>query len=243
MYKKLIDIAIKAATESGKVLLENKLTKINNDVGKDIKLEADIESEKIVFETLKQANINILSEEAGFIEVDKNSDLCWIVDPLDGSLNYSRGIPLNCISIALWKGDHPILGVIYDYNHGDLLKGAVGEGAYLNDVPIKVSNINDKSKSIITTGFPVYSTFDNKSLIDFISTIQTYKKVRLLGSAALSLSLVAKGSVEAYSENNIAFWDVAAGIAIVCAAGGYVNYTFTNADKFLMNVFASNGKQ
>ena len=164
------------------------------------------------------------------------------MDPLDGSLNYSREIPLNCISIALWKGDQPVLGVIYDYNHDSLLKGIVGEGAYLNDESIKVSDIDDKSKSIITTGFPVYTSFEDASLLDFIKTIQSYKKVRLLGSAALSLSLVAKGSVEAYTESNIAFWDVAAGIALVKAAGGFTDYSFTNREKYLMNVFVSNGK-
>lgn len=242
MYQELLEIAIKAAIESGKNLLEHKQTKINSAVGKDIKLQADLESEKIVFDILKESNLNILSEEAGYIEAENKSDLCWVVDPLDGSLNYSREIPLNCISIALWKGDQPILGVIYDYNHDSLLKGIVGEGAYLNNEPINVSDINDKSKSIITTGFPVYTSFEDVSLLNFIKTIQVYKKVRLLGSAALSLSLVAKGSVEAYTESNIAFWDVAAGIALVNAAGGVSDYGFSNREKYLMNVFVSNGK-
>lgn len=241
MYHELLEIAIKAAIESGKILLEHKQTEINSAVGKDIKLQADLESEKIVFDILQQTRINILSEEAGYIENDNKSDLCWVVDPLDGSLNYSREIPLNCISIALWKGDQPVLGVIYDYNHDSLLKGIVGEGAYLNDESIEVSDIDDKSKSIITTGFPVYTSFEDASLLDFIKTIQSYKKVRLLGSAALSLSLVAKGSVEAYTESNIAFWDVAAGIALVKAAGGVTDYSFTNRERYLMNVFSTNG--
>jgi myo-inositol-1(or 4)-monophosphatase len=242
MYSDLLNAAIQAALISGNDLLEHNQSKINSSVGKDIKLQADIESEKIVFDALKQTNVNILSEEAGYIEVNKSSDLFWIVDPLDGSLNYSRNIPLNCISIALWKNEKPIFGVIYDYNHGNLFKGIVGEGAYMNDVRVTVSDVNDKSKSIITTGFPVYSSFEDKSLIEFIKTIQSYKKVRLLGSAAYSLSLVAKGAVEAYSESNIAFWDVAAGIALVIAAGGHVDYKYSNREKYLMNVFATNGK-
>lgn len=242
MYADLLDAALQAALISGNHLLEHKEGKINSSIGKDIKLQADVESEKMVFDALEQTNINILSEEAGYIEVNKDSDLCWIVDPLDGSLNYSRNIPLNCISIALWKKETPILGVIYDYHHNKLFKGIVGYGAFVNDTKIEVSSIAEKSKSIITTGFPVYSSFEDKALKDFIKTIQTYKKVRLLGSAALSLSLVANGSVEAYSENNIAWWDVAAGIALVLAAGGEVDYCFTNGEKYLMNVFVTNGK-
>jgi myo-inositol-1(or 4)-monophosphatase len=240
MYEDILYTAIQAALVSGNNLSEYKQNKINSSTGKDIKLQADIESEKLIFNILRQTNINILSEESGFIELNKNSDMCWIVDPLDGSLNYSRSIPLNCISIALWKNKEPVFGVVYDYNHNNLFKGVVGQGAYLNDNKIGVSNIVEKSKSIITTGFPVYSSFDDNALLDFIKTIQEYKKVRLLGSAALSLSLVANGSVEAYSERNIALWDVAAGIALVLAAGGKVDYEFSNKEKNLLNVFATN---
>ena len=236
MYEELLDIAVRAAVDSGKILLQHKQTKINSAVGKDIKLQADVESEKRVFGILKKTGINILSEEAGYIEKDKKSELCWIVDPL----NYSRNIPLNCISIALWQGDKPVLGVIYDFNRDNLFKGLVGVGAYLNDEKISVSDVVDKSKSIIATGFPVYSSFDDTTLTEFIKTIQAYKKVRLLGTAALSLSLVAYGAIEAYSESNIAFWDVAAGIALVQAAGGTTEFSFSNKEKQLMNVFVSN---
>jgi myo-inositol-1(or 4)-monophosphatase len=242
MYQKLLDIAVLAAMESGKILTEHKHSKINSAIGKDIKLQADIESEKNIFEILSKSRINILSEEAGFIELNKEEELCWIVDPLDGSLNYSRKIPLNCISIALWKGTEPIFGILYDFNNDLLYKGVVGKGATLNDEPIMVSKIINKSESIIATGFPVYSSFDSKDLLEFINSIQSYKKIRLLGSAALSLSLVAKGSIEVYSEKNIAFWDVAAGIALVKAAGGYANYSFSDKSKNLMNVFVSNFK-
>lgn len=242
MYTDLLNKAIEAALLSGTNLLDHQQKKVNSSEGKDIKLQADVDSEKILFDILKQTNINILSEEAGFIELNRQSDLCWIVDPLDGSLNYSRNIPLNCISIALWERNKPLMGVIYDYNHSNLYKGVIGEGAYLNDKKIEVSNIAEKTKSIITTGFPVYTSFEDKNLIDFIKIIQDYKKVRLLGSAALSLSMVATGSVEAYSEKNIALWDVAAGIAIVLAAGGKAEYEYSNPNKNLLNVLVTNGK-
>jgi myo-inositol-1(or 4)-monophosphatase len=120
MYTDLLNLAINAVVLSGKNLLKTNKNKINSSIGKDIKLQADIETEEIIFNVLKKTNINILSEESGFIENNTNSDLCWIIDPLDGSLNYSRLIPLSCVSIALWKKDKPILGVIYDYHHNNI---------------------------------------------------------------------------------------------------------------------------
>ncbi|MDD4527201.1 MAG: inositol monophosphatase [Candidatus Margulisbacteria bacterium] len=240
MYAELLNKALKAALLSGEILVKYEQKKINSSSGKDIKLQADIDSEKILIDSLKETNINILSEETGLLEMNHNSDLLWIVDPLDGSLNYSRDIPLNCISIALWNKNEPILGVIYDFNHNKMYKGIVGEGAFVNKKKIHVSDIYKKSNSVITTGFPVYFSFEDKTIVDFIKTVKEYKKIRLLGSAALSLSLVANGSVEAYSEQNIAFWDVAAGIALVKAAGGKVKYKFVDIEKKLMNVFVTN---
>lgn len=235
-----LEIAKYAAIESSKYLLNQELVQVNVSDGKDIKLQADVDSEQIIFKILKEnSDLNILSEEAGFFKGSSNSDLMWIVDPLDGSLNYSRKLPLNCISIALWNQNKPILGVIYDFNSKAMYSGVVGEAAWLNFDHIRVSQVEKKSEAIICTGFPVYSSFDNDYLKDFINEIQVYKKVRLLGTAALSLAYVAKGAVEAYKENNIAIWDVAAGLAIVKAAGGYIKYEFDNN---IGNVYASNNK-
>jgi len=242
MNSELLELAIKAAISAGNYIISKRQLNINSENDRDIKLQSDLNSEKLVFETLTASGINILSEEAGVIIVNRDSDLRWIVDPLDGSLNFSRNIPLNCISIALWNKDQPTLGVIYDYNHKELYTGVVGKGAFLNNQPIQVSTVNEKSKSIITTGFPVYTSFEDQALLSFIKMIQDYKKVRLLGSAALSLALLAKGSVEAYAENNIALWDVAAGVALVLAAGGTVDFKFSSNNENLMNVFVTNGK-
>ena len=103
-----------------------------------------------------------------------------------------------------------------------------------------MSAINDKSNAIICTGFPVYSDFSTEGILNNVHFIKDFKKIRLLGSAALSLCLVSKGSVEAYHENNIAMWDVAAGIAIVIAAGGKCDIE-EGKNKHLLNVFAYNG--
>lgn len=238
-----LELAIKVVKEAGELLKKgfNTSIKINSSKDKDIKLQADLDSEKLILNILNnESSISILSEEFGYLEKSKKDNYQWIVDPLDGSLNYSRSISISCISIGLWKGQRPVLGVIYDFLNDDLLTGIVGESAILNKKSIKVSEINKKSDAMLCTGFPVYSDFNTKALNTFVSEIQNFKKVRLLGSAAISLSLVARGAVEAYKEKNIAIWDVAAGIPIVLAAGGKCSFT-KGKGKNLLNVYATNG--
>ncbi|MDR1556303.1 MAG: hypothetical protein LBS88_04630 [Tannerellaceae bacterium] len=236
----LLDVAVRAALEAGIFLSSLKEVIICAEQGHDIKLQVDKDAEKIIVDILQQTGIPVLSEEAGWIGSNQETALHWIVDPLDGSLNYARNIPLYCISIALWDGDKPLLGIVYDYVHNRLCKGVVGEGAFLNDVSINVSSVTERLQAVMATGFPVYSSFETENLLPFIKDLQSYKKVRLFGSAAFSMMMVAQGSIEVYRENNIAWWDVAAGIAIVLAAGGYVDFDFTNKEKHLMRVFASN---
>jgi myo-inositol-1(or 4)-monophosphatase len=241
--KSLLNIAIKAAKAAGKLLLHsaNEPVKVNTSIDKDIKLQADLDSEKIILDILsKETDISILSEEYGLKQNNSSDVMQWIVDPLDGSLNFSRSIHLNCVSIGLWNGTEPILGVIFDFNNNQLFSGIVGEGAWLNGQAIRTSEIGFKKDAIILTGFPVYSNFETKALRNFIKDIQNYKKIRLIGSAALSLSMVSKGSVEVYSENNIAIWDVAAGIAIVMAAGGECKFSSGSGEN-LLDVYAHNG--
>ncbi|MGZ3756167.1 MAG: inositol monophosphatase family protein [Mucilaginibacter sp.] len=239
-----LEAAVYAAKEAGAFLLKCKNEKIviNSSHNKDIKLEADLLSEKLIIDALSEkSSINILSEESGFIKNDDNSKFCWIVDPLDGSLNFSRGIELYGVSIGLWEGNKPVLGVVYDFENSYLYTGIVGDGAYCNGEKIIVSNIEEKKASILATGFPVYSDFDTNNLSEFINELQGYKKVRLLGSAAISLVHVAKGSIEAYKEKNIAIWDVAAGLAILLAAGGKAVIEEGKGKNYL-NVYASNGQ-
>ena len=226
----LLSIAKKAAVKASDFLIKsgNNII-VNKSESKDIKLQSDFDSENIVIKILRDnSDFDILSEECGYLKGKNSSKLKWIVDPLDGSLNFSRSLPLCCISIALWEENNPILGVIFDFNSNLLYSGIVGKGAWCNKLSISVSKVNKKSNSILCTGFPIYSSFKDENIINFISEIQEFKKVRLLGSAALSLAFVANGTVEAYKENNIAIWDVAAGLAIVKAAGGKIYFHFDN---------------
>ena len=232
--EKLLKTACSAAKAGHLAIFDEKTNnqKVEKDLDRDVKIYADRKSEKAIINFLSaQTTFSILAEESGWKE--NKSDYIWIIDPIDGSLNFSRDIPLSCISIALWKNNKPVLGVIFDFNHNNLYTGIVGKGAWLNGKEIKVNNINHFSDAILCTGFPVSTDFSAAGISEFVEEIRKYKKVRLLGTAALSLAFVACGKADAYKENNIKLWDVAAGLAIVKSAGGIIEYTTTVNDKVL----------
>jgi len=214
------------------------------DKNRDVKIFADNKIESFIIDRLlKYSRYSILSEESGIIGQRKINDNVigyrWIVDPLDGTLNFLKGIPICCVSIALWHGPNPLLGVVYDFNRNELFKGIVGGGAWLNNRAIKVGVVSQRSKAIICTGFPVGTNFSTDSIMKFVKTVQIYKKVRIIGSAALSLAYVSCGRVDCYWENDIQIWDVAAGLSLVKAAGGSINFERSTLNN-TMNAAAAN---
>ena len=222
-----LDIALGVVREGASVFTNNisKYNQFERNIGREVKIRADRELNNLIIEELsKRSSFNIVSEE-----LDENyindSEYNWILDPLDGSFNYMRGIPMYCISLALWKGFEPVLGVIYDLTKDDIYHGIIGGEAFKNDMKIMVSKISRFSDAVLCTGFPVNFSYTENKIIEFANNVKKYKKIRLFGSAALSLSFVASGKTDAYIEENIMIWDVAAGIAIVKAAGGQVNFT------------------
>lgn len=235
------DIAKKAVIRASEYLLSLDTKIVNSSDGKDIKLEADIESEKIIIEILKETfDYPILTEESGEIGSFSKDGKYWVIDPIDGTLNFSKNIPMSCISIALFEKDEPILGIIYDFNRSEMFSGVVGEGAWLNDIPIKLSIETKPSQAVIATGFPSYRSYENDSLLTFLEKVQNFKKVRLLGSAALSLAYVAAGRFEVYAEEDIKFWDVAAGIALIKSLGGCIKVSNTKNEYGLNVICACN---
>ncbi|MDC3221266.1 inositol monophosphatase [Flavobacteriaceae bacterium] len=241
-YSELLDIGLDAAKSALEIIESEKqsLNKIEKNLTKDVKIFADTKSEKIIIDYLnKSTDFSILAEESGFI--NKSSEYMWIVDPVDGSVNFSREIPFYSISIGLWKNGVPVLGIIYDLTNNDIYKGVVGQGAWYNEKKIKTSIVNKIDDAIICTGFPVSHNFLDAEINSFIQKIKNFKKVRLFGSASLSLAFLAKGSVDAYSEKNIKLWDVAAGIAIVIAAGGVVEFSKID-NSYKLTVTASSNK-
>lgn len=225
--RKLLALAERAVVRAGRDLRgpARKEAQLARDTRRDVKLKADYRSEGIVTRILRKGSpFALLGEEGGWSGPRKDGDPCWIVDPLDGSLNYLRGIPLCCVSVGLWLGERPLLGVVHDFNRGETFSGIVGAGARLNGRPIRAAKPAPKSKSVLCTGFPVGTSFSRSALKDFIESVRDYKKVRLLGSAALSLAYVACGRADAYAERDIKLWDVAAGIPLALASGARVRF-------------------
>ena len=239
----LLELAKETAFQAGSTLIEQQKSarQVLQSHNRDVKVKGDSLSETIIIDSLQQhSSFPILTEESGIIgEIDREQYL-WIVDPLDGSLNYSQGIPLCCISIALWEGDIPVIGVIFDFFLEELFSGLIGVGSWLNESAIKVSEITKKKEALLCTGFPIRTDFSEEGITQFVKQVRTYKKVRILGSAALSLAYVACGRADAYMEENIMLWDVGAGCAIVKAAGGEIQMDNCNDLLAPVKVIAKN---
>lgn len=231
-----LDIALDVVKEGASVFTKNisNYNKLVDNLGREVKVEADIQLNKLLIDQIeKRSHFNIISEEMSENLIIEN-DCNWILDPLDGSFNFLRDIPTYCISLALWKGHDPLLGVIYDLRQDDIYYGIIGQNAYKNENKINVSKVSEASEAVLCTGFPVNHSLSKNDITKFVNSVQHYKKIRLLGSAAMSLSYLASGVVDAYTEENIMIWDVAAGIAIVKAAGGKVDFTTGKVDNSLI---------
>ena len=209
--------------------------------GKDLKTRADVTAEKIILDLLSASPHPQVSEEAGVAPELPTKGPCWIVDPLDGTMNFARGFPVCCVSVALWIDAAPALGVIFDLNGDCLYRGVVGQGADLNGRPMRVSSVDDPGQAVLATGFPTGLSYDSENLAKLVSHVQRFKKIRMIGSAAMSLAYVAQGTWELYHEESVFLWDVAAGLALVKAAGGRVVHSALAANG-TFNVTATNGK-
>lgn len=216
----LLALALKAARRAGGILSARIYHGVEAETGRDIKLEADRAAEALILEVL-QAGADpqpVLAEESG--AHGELSGRYWVVDPLDGSANYNRRIPFSAVSIALMEGSEPVLGVIHDFNHDETYCGGTGLPARLNDTPITVSDVAEAGGAILATGLPVLADHSPEALADMAAGFAAWKKVRMIGSAAMAAAYVAAGRVDRYAETGTRLWDVAAGMAIVRAAGG-----------------------
>lgn len=215
-------VALKAADAAADLLRTNFLSDagIVDAQGKDIKTLADVAAQECILAILMSTGIPVLAEEGDYSQSMDHGQLVWLVDPLDGTLNFSRSFAMAAVSIALWDGGKPVLGVVHDIFNHHVYSGEVGTGAWLDGGMIRISAVDDVKQAVLATGFPSGRTYDTKSLLRFVRSVQDYKKVRMLGSAAMMLAQVAAGRFDAYEEDDIYIWDVAAGLALVQAAGG-----------------------
>ena len=203
-FSKDIILAKKAALESGKLLKDKKkeINKILNSDRKDTKLMADIESENLIKSIIvSESNYPILAEESGK-SLDDLGDIFWVIDPLDGTANYNRDIPVCCVSIGLVKDMKPLFGVIYDFNNDDIFLGdKFSNTSKMNDITINVSQKSDKKESILITGLPHNTDYSDSSLKNIIKDMQDWKKIRMIGSAAMAACYVASWKAERYQES------------------------------------------
>lgn len=209
---------------------------------REIKAAADLVAEGDILGQLAATGLPVLSEESGFRPGRESTDLVFIVDPLDGTFNFVKGLGPSAVSIALWRRRCPVFGVIYDLAERKLVWGGAGLGAYRDASPIAVSTTTSARRASICTGIPVrVDVQDSRNRDSLWKLVGSFAKVRMFGSAAVSLAHVAAGAADAYSESQIMIWDVAAGLAIVEGAGGTIQFEFTDPEHAL-NVFAGNGR-
>lgn len=238
----LLAIAEVAAIEASAALKSRRVewSVIEAEHGREVKIDADKRAEALILKALERAApFPVISEEAGWVRTDdQTKDMVWAVDPLDGSVNYLRGYPHCAVSIALLRGGAPVLGVVDCFLLNERLTGLVGEGAWLNGSAIRVSAISNPAQGILQTGVPSRATTESMAL--FEGRLRTWRKVRMIGSAATALAYVAAGRAEAYRESGSMIWDVAAGCALVEAAGGRSQIAGSGLDQPL-EVAACNG--
>ena len=235
--------AVEAARAAGVLLKQNfgQALDVNSFEAHDIKLDLDVRSQDLITGILldRYPDHAIYGEEG--IAGNADSPYQWIVDPIDGTVNYFYGIPHFCISIALRKEGQMILGVILDPMRNELWEVVAGGPALLNGQPIRVSTRTKLADAVLSVGFAKAKSTIDAGLPLFEKMVYRARKCRLMGSAALDLAYVASGRLDAYIESSVSLWDIAAGQLLVETAGGKCESKPhpEHADKIA--VLASNG--
>lgn len=236
-------VATTAAREAGQKLLKTFQSKINFSAKNayDVLTEGDLFSEKIILNTIQKKfpDHQILSEEVGLVN-DKH-DFLWVIDPLDGSINFSRKIEDFCISIGLVYKNKRILGVIYHPFHDIIYVAEKGKGSYKNGKRIYVSKEKKLIDCLISTDWS--SKMDSrKSNLKLLSSFCfDVKNVKILGSGALQLANIAEGKIDLYFLSSSHYWDHAAGAILIEEAGGKVSdFSGKKFDEYSENIMASN---
>jgi myo-inositol-1(or 4)-monophosphatase len=244
MLKSTLIKAVMAGAKELQRFYNNKFNISNKEGINNLVTEADHASEKAILRVIKEnfPGHHILSEEIG--EIAKESEYKWIVDPIDGTVNFAHGIPLNCVSIAVEKKGEVIMGAVFNPHINEFFFAEKGKGATLNDKAISVSDEHHVIKACLVTGFP-YIYLDNKNgpLQIFERFIRKGVPVRRLGSAAIDLCWVACGRFDGFYEHKLEAWDSAAGYLIVEEAGGVVtDFKGNKFSPYQPHVLATNGK-
>jgi len=248
MKDELFGLAVKAAKSAAEITLNyfNKNIEIGHkgNLDNDLVTEVDKKSEKCIIDMIKSQYPEhiILAEESGL--TGDSSNVKWVIDPLDGTVNYAHRIPIFSVSIGVEVNGEIVVGVVIDPSRNELFTAKKGEGAFLNGKRISVSNSTELSKSMIVTGFP-YNVKENPyNCIDiFKNFLLSSRALRRLGSAALDAAWVAAGRFDGFYEVKLQPWDSAAGSLLVTEAGGKAtNFLRDDFSIYEKSTLFTNGK-
>lgn len=239
-----LQTAVDAARAAGALLCQHfgGTLEVNEFAAHDIKLDLDVRAQELITQMLLERfpDHAIYGEEG--IAGNQAGDFQWIVDPIDGTVNFFHGIPHYCVSIALRERGEIVLGVIYDPSRDELWQVAKDGTPTLNGRPIAVSTRAQISDAVLSVGFSKTKTTIAAGLPLLEKYVKRARKCRLMGSAALDLAYVACGRFDAYIEQSVSLWDVAAGKILVETAGGKFEMTPREDTPDKISVVASSGR-
>ena len=243
-----INIITKACLKASKSLIrdfgEIENLQVSTKAPGDFVSSADKRTEKILIEELQKAHpdYGIITEETGFIN-KSNVNNRWIIDPIDGTLNFLNGVPQFAISVAYEENKEIKCGVIFDPIKNEMFCAEKGNGAYMNNKRLRVSNKKRFKDALLATGGPKHTSQNKEEIFsEFINISKIiFSPIRKYGSAALDMAYVASGRFDGYWQRELNYWDVAAGIVIVKEAGGFIDF-FDEDKNFPLkkNILASN---
>jgi myo-inositol-1(or 4)-monophosphatase len=245
----LLNFAIQTARDAGNILVDRlgRALQVSNKGDIDLVTEADLASEKLIIDRIRShyPRHAILAEESGASEEHpfaERNEWKWIIDPLDGTTNYAHGYPCFCVSIAVERAGVIEIGVVYDPMRDEMFAAERGQGAHLNERPVRVSVVDDLNGAMLCTGFP-YNVRERPDFArHFTNFTMEAQAVRRDGAAALDLAFVACGRFDGFWEDGLKPWDTAAGVLLVGEAGGRCsNFSGAPLDIYTPKVLASNG--
>ena len=240
--------AVRAAQASGTMMRRNlnAVKKVNEATQHDIKLELDVRCQKRIEKILRAAfpEVSILGEEG--LLGDQASEYRWVVDPIDGTVNFNYGIPHACVSIALQRRAGAtkyttLVGVVFEPFSGELWTAIRGRRAQLNGRPIQVSRRAELNEAIVSMGFAKQTVTLNEMLPVFNRMVYRVRKIRIMGAAALAMTYVASGRFDAYVEAGVRLWDIAAGGLILECAGGDFCHEPVPGKEHTFRILVNNG--
>ena len=261
-HKTALKHAVAAARAAGQIMRDNfhSPKEISSSTQHDIKLELDVRCQKRIEAMLHRSHPEIATLGEEGVAGDPEADYRWVIDPIDGTVNFTYGIPHACVSIALQgrkakagggvsgsgAGQHPdsryetVLGVVYDPFCAELWTAQRGGAARLNGRVIHVSQRRTLAEAIVSIGFAKQRATLDRMLPALASVIHRVRKVRIMGSAALSMVYVASGRMDAYLEYGLRLWDIAAGgLILECAGGDYFHQPMKGAHTY--QILVDNG--